>query len=127
MAYASANNIPPDRNRLNRPAYDQVKNHRYFQQHSFDDLTTTAKELNAWIRAQGEQYKPLSCRSHVEITNTHATATVYVGRSATTSSSIYQYKLSALGGYVKIPMDADHVLYLISDTASTTLVVTELG
>ncbi len=135
MANAMSHNRPKDAARMNRPAYEQTKTHRHFQEVSASDLGTTAVHLNAYIAAQTLGMTApgtLKCRTHVEITNTHATAIIYVKRWVTggleATTAIYQHKLAAAGGYVKIPMDADMDLSIISDVASsTTALITELG
>lgn len=133
MANTISNNFTSRTVGTSRPPYDQTNTHRFCQEFNFQDLTTTAKSVNDYILAQAtnNEVKLLPCRTHIEITNTHATATIYVKRfykgSTTVTSAIYQYKLVPAGGYVKIPCHPDMDLQIISDTASTTGIITELG
>lgn len=112
---------------MNRPPYDQVSTHRYFNQHAFDtQILSSALSINALILAQTNQ-KLLGCRTHIEITNPHATAKLYLARSNGVSTTVYQWVLTAAGGFLKEPCSADNDLWIISDTNAVSAIITEVG
>lgn len=127
MAYANTRNYSGG---TEREVDLKTVSHEVFNEHSFDDLGTSAVALAAYIVSKGK--KPLSTRTHIEITNTHATAKIYVKRffsgGVAATSAIYQYYLAPAGGYVKIPATIETDISIISDTASsTTALICELG
>lgn len=130
MAYGYSTNLPTDPNKIPRAPYDQVNTHRWFAQHAFDtQILNTPSSFKALLKAQGKT--PMPFRTHVEISNFHGTAKIYVARGGDTSTSlstsVYQWVLIPVSGYLKEPFGQDHDFYIVSDTNGIGAMITELA
>lgn len=135
MAYAIESNIPTGKP-VSRTLQEQQTSHRWYVTHVFDtQVGTTALSLNKLIEdnngvkvfGKESKFKRHPNRSHIEITNNHASQTLYLARYSAVSSSVYTFYLSASGGYVKEPMTTEDDIFIIGSGSSTACTVTELG
>lgn len=126
MAYTNVSRLPGDVNGVAEPLKQGLTWH-YFQLHNFDtELDTTSIKLSALIKLGDSSKNVFKDRTHVKITNTHATQDIYVMEGGTVSSTVYSHKIAA-GGVLLEAWSADIDIVLIGSNTNTTCTVVELG
>lgn len=128
MAYVNKTNIVPGHSI--GTVHERGLKTRLYNEHRFDTQITNASQslralINAQLDANGTAVRSFSGRTSVEITNNHATATLYWSRGDSVTAAIGT-PIAPAGGFASIPAGYEMDIYLVSSAATQSALIVEV-